>query len=191
MIPADRNFSTFLITQVPWWELFAAYFSGILIAFFVAKIFSKPSRWGITAYILIITTCIIISVIVAISNYNFITTSNPFMRWMYIWISLLPSGVIFLTSSKLEPSKTPVRPPVVNVVWNEKLKLTASFFDRLATTCLTAGVATPLVAYLLDIGEMRLRTSWELMAGCAISWSMLAILCHIGARTILGSLRHD
>lgn len=169
----------------------AAYTSALFGAVVLGRLFRAAGRIGAYLYVVVAFCCFLVVVYGVAIGAPYSLLPEPFGRWYFIWMSILPSAGMFMLAAPRGRKTAASRPPVGKLVWNEKVKLTASFFDRLATTCLTAGVATPMVAYLLDVGEMRLKTGLGLLAGCTILWALLAILCHVGARTLLGSLRDD
>ncbi len=72
----------------------------------------------------------------------------------------------------------------MNLVGNERIKLTANALDRLSTVCLAAGAATPFATFLS--GESSMSFS-HLAAGCYI-WVFAAVSLHRAARRMLGML---
>jgi hypothetical protein len=73
----------------------------------------------------------------------------------------------------------------MNLVENERIKLTANALDRLSTVCLAAGAATPFAVFLY--GERSMSVS-HLAAGCYI-WVFAAVSLHGVARRLLGMLK--
>ncbi|QYU66390.1 hypothetical protein J4558_15540 [Leptolyngbya sp. 15MV] len=77
----------------------------------------------------------------------------------------------------------------MSVIANERTKLLASALDRASTACFTVGVATPLAGWIYDIGGLRTTLAPEGLAVGISGWLFAAILLHLGARRLLGSLK--
>jgi hypothetical protein len=78
------------------------------------------------------------------------------------------------------------RAPVAPVVHNERLKLTASSIDRLATASIAAGFITPVVS--LANGQILFGLSAPL-AISTMTWLFTALASHLAARHLLGKLK--
>ncbi len=76
------------------------------------------------------------------------------------------------------------RPPV-NLIGNERTKLTANAFDRFSTVCLTVGIATPLGNWLYGGSVISIP---HVLAGGYV-WICAAAALHSFARALLGMLR--
>jgi uncharacterized membrane protein len=77
----------------------------------------------------------------------------------------------------------------MSLIENERTKLLATALNTAATSCFTVGIATPLAGYLYNVSALRSQVAWwELVAGIGC-WLIAAVLLHLGARRILGSLK--
>ncbi|NUB43393.1 hypothetical protein GEU84_003265 [Fertoebacter nigrum] len=74
------------------------------------------------------------------------------------------------------------------MVRNEQTKLLANALDRASTACFTVGIATPLAAWLYNIGNFRSVVP-SLVVGFGIGgWFLVAVALHLLARRILRRL---
>ncbi len=77
----------------------------------------------------------------------------------------------------------------MSLIHNEQTKLFANALDRASTACLTVGVATPLIAFIYNIGQLRENVPvWWIVAGTFI-WFSTAIALHLLARRVLKGLK--
>jgi hypothetical protein len=77
----------------------------------------------------------------------------------------------------------------VSLVGNERVKLTATWLNTLATATVTVGTLAPLASAVYGIGPSPLNPA-VLLAMVTI-WSLAGLALHLGARYVLGWLRHD
>ena len=70
----------------------------------------------------------------------------------------------------------------------EKTKLVASALDRISTTCVTVGVATPLAGYIYNIGGFRTSIGLGGLALALGGWMIAALALHLSARRVLKRL---
>jgi hypothetical protein len=76
----------------------------------------------------------------------------------------------------------------MSLVDNERVKLTATWLNTLASATATAtvGVLAPLASFVYGLGQSPLSVSASLVA-MAI-WFSAALALHLGARRVLGGL---
>lgn len=75
----------------------------------------------------------------------------------------------------------------MNLVHNERIKLTATWFNGLATAFMAAGLFAPLAALAYGIAELRIGpVSIALVIGLCIG---VGVLLHSFGRLFLGRLR--
>jgi hypothetical protein len=77
----------------------------------------------------------------------------------------------------------------VNLIHNERLKLTAGALNTAATSCFTVGIATPLAGYLYNIGGLRSALGIAELAIGLAGWLLAALSLHLAARYVLKALR--
>jgi hypothetical protein len=77
-------------------------------------------------------------------------------------------------------------PAPSQIIHNEETKLLAGQLDRLATTCVTVGIAGPVAASLYGIPT---AVSVELFVLYAVVWLVTAVFLHHLARRVLKGLR--
>jgi hypothetical protein len=75
----------------------------------------------------------------------------------------------------------------VSLIHNERIKLTASCLNTLATTIVATGVIAPLVAIVLGFPAVG-AISWGVYILAAVAWLVLGTVLHLLARQILGRL---
>jgi hypothetical protein len=73
----------------------------------------------------------------------------------------------------------------MNLIGNERTKLTASALDRFSTVCLTVGFAAPLASWLY--AGVAIPMSRFLAGG--IAWIAAAVILHSIARVLLRDLK--
>jgi hypothetical protein len=74
------------------------------------------------------------------------------------------------------------------LIANERAKLFANALDRSSTACVTVGVLAPAAASLYGVGQQAPNSANLIVAGTFL-WLGAAIVLHIFARVILGSLK--
>ena len=77
----------------------------------------------------------------------------------------------------------------MSLVANERTKLLASALDRASTACFTVGVATPLAAWLYDIGGFRAVATQSTVIPALVGWILTALALHFMAQWVLGRLK--
>lgn len=75
----------------------------------------------------------------------------------------------------------------MSLVHNERVKLTATFLNTLASASVVAGGISPLVALVYGFGATSLA-GW-LIAMVAVMWIFVGVGLHLFARVILGRLK--
>lgn len=70
------------------------------------------------------------------------------------------------------------------LIYNEKRKLRASWFDRLSTACLTVGVAAPIAASIFAPDQAR-----SVPVVGLLSWILVAFALHILASLTLNGMK--
>ena len=68
---------------------------------------------------------------------------------------------------------------------NERIKLIANALDRISSTCITVGIATPLAGYLYNVGNFGATLGLLRLTTCVTGWLLAAIALHSLARRIL------
>ena len=76
----------------------------------------------------------------------------------------------------------------MSLVANERTKLFANALDRASTACLTVGVATPLAAWLYDIGGFRAVSSPGTFVPM-LGWILTALVLHLSAQGVIARLK--
>ena len=77
----------------------------------------------------------------------------------------------------------------MSLVFNERTKLLATALNTAATSCVTIGIATPIAGYIYDVGNMQATLRPGLLLLAALGWLSAAVLLHLIARWVLGSLK--
>ncbi len=77
----------------------------------------------------------------------------------------------------------------MTLVFNERTKLLATALNTAATSCVTIGIATPIAGYIYDVGNMQATLRPGLLLLAALGWLSAAVLLHLIARWVLGSLK--
>ncbi|MGQ0565704.1 MAG: hypothetical protein ACT4OK_11615 [Gemmobacter sp.] len=77
----------------------------------------------------------------------------------------------------------------MSLVGNERTKLLANALDRASTACFTVGVATPLAAWLYNIGGFGAATSPASLAPGVLGWILAAFVLHMVAQMVLRRLK--
>jgi hypothetical protein len=75
----------------------------------------------------------------------------------------------------------------MHLVHNERTKLTATWFNTLATALIAAGAFAPAAAAFLGVAVLPIDT--RRVSILALTCVVVAAVIHIGARLILGRLR--
>ncbi len=73
------------------------------------------------------------------------------------------------------------------LIHNERTKLLASALDRISTTFVTTGIATPIVGRLLGLTQISLPSLFY--TDMFVIFALLALLFHLSARHAVGRLR--
>jgi hypothetical protein len=174
-----------------WTDFLLRLLVGVTISIISARIASRHKYGGnAVMVILVILSIIIISCQIIFGGpLNFLP--SPLDGWIFIILSTLPWSLMFLPRLPPEDLETDVavKKEVSKAVWNERLKLTASFVDRLGTTIMTVGAATPGAAYYFNISHFAETINLRALVIAVLGWSAVGIICHVGARTILGGMR--
>ena len=76
----------------------------------------------------------------------------------------------------------------MSLVANERTKLLANALDRVSTACFTVGVATPLAAWLYDIGGFRTVSSPGTLMPM-VGWILSSLILHLSAQKVLGRMK--
>lgn len=74
----------------------------------------------------------------------------------------------------------------MNLVHNERIKLTATWFNGLATASIAAGLFAPLAALAYGITELRI--AWFYVIGLTVLCIGVGTLLHWAGRRFLGRL---
>ena len=77
----------------------------------------------------------------------------------------------------------------MSLVANERTKLLANALDRASTACFTVGVATPLAAWLYNIGGFRAATTTLAVVPALTGWILTALALHMIAQLVLRRLK--
>jgi ABC-type Co2+ transport system permease subunit len=77
----------------------------------------------------------------------------------------------------------------MSLIHNERTKLLANALDRASTTCFTVGIVTPAAGYLYNVSGFRAATGIAVLVAGLIGWFVAAVLLHLAARRVLGSLK--
>lgn len=76
----------------------------------------------------------------------------------------------------------------MSLIHNERLKLTANALNTAAGSSFTVGVLAPLVAAFYDVSGAYKVAVWKIVLG-AVVWLSTAVVLHLSARRVLGSLK--
>ena len=77
----------------------------------------------------------------------------------------------------------------MSLVFNERTKLLASALNTAATSCFTVGIATPIAGYIYNVGNVQATLRPVILLLAAFGWLSAAVLLHLIARWVLGSLK--
>lgn len=75
----------------------------------------------------------------------------------------------------------------MHLVHNERTKLTAAWFNTIATAIVTAGAFAPLIALIYGLSAPLIATSYLVMLATACF--TIGVTIHLCARAFLGRLR--
>jgi hypothetical protein len=77
----------------------------------------------------------------------------------------------------------------MSLIANERTKLLAGNVDRASTACFTIGVLTPIAGFAYNINALQNSLPVLVLVIGVICWLLAAILLHLAARRLLGSLK--
>jgi hypothetical protein len=75
----------------------------------------------------------------------------------------------------------------MNLVHNERTKLTATWINTLAAAFIAAGTVAPVAAILYGLSALPISPGR--VAALAVACATVGVAIHFGARAVLGSLR--
>ena len=76
----------------------------------------------------------------------------------------------------------------MNLIHNERIKLSASWVNALAVTIVATGVIAPMAAVAFGLSTIG-TVSTSVLVPLTIAWLVLGIVLHIVARLMLGRLQ--